>query len=112
MGEATERSVASREACRVVRGPPVGWGQGVPSPGNQGEGHGSGEEPGRAAAKDSPAYGARNAQKVTAGTGEALPGPAACGDRCRSVAPYNRTTPGSGRRAGWASEAAVVPVER
>ena len=56
-----------------------GWGQGVPSPGNQGEGHGSGEEPGREAAKDSPAYGARNAQKVTAGTGEALPGPAACG---------------------------------
>jgi hypothetical protein len=35
------------------------------------------------------AYGARNAQKVTAGTGEALPGPAACGDCCRSVAPYN-----------------------
>ena len=29
--------------------------------------------------KDSPAYGARNVQKVTAGTGEALPGPADCG---------------------------------
>ena len=29
--------------------------------------------------RDSPAYGARNVQIVTAGTGEALPGPAACG---------------------------------
>ena len=28
------------------------------------------------ALKDSPAYGARNVQTVTAGTGEALPGPA------------------------------------
>ena len=28
--------------------------------------------------KDSPAYGARNVQKVAAGTGEALPGPATC----------------------------------
>jgi len=52
----------------------------VPSPGNQGEGHGSGEEPGLAAAKDSPAYGARNVQKVAAGTGEALPGPAVSHD--------------------------------
>ncbi len=56
----------------------MGGEQGEPSPRNQGEGHGSGEEPGRAAARDSPAYGARNAQTVTAGTGEALPGPAAC----------------------------------
>jgi hypothetical protein len=31
------------------------------------------------ALKDSPAYGARNVQIVTAGTGEALPGPAICG---------------------------------
>jgi hypothetical protein len=31
------------------------------------------------APKDSPAYGARNVQIVTAGTGEALPGPATCG---------------------------------
>jgi hypothetical protein len=51
----------------------------VPSPRIQGEGHGSGEEPGRAAVKDSPAYGARNVSRVAAGTGEALPGPAACG---------------------------------
>ncbi len=28
--------------------------------------------------KDSPAYGAWNVQKVTTGTGEALPGPVAC----------------------------------
>ena len=30
---------------------------------------------------------------------------------CRSVVSYNRFTPGSGWLAGWASEAAVVPVE-
>src|SRR5438270_7119320 len=30
---------------------------------------------------------------------------------CRSAASYNRFTPGSGSLAGWASEAAVVPVE-
>jgi roadblock/LC7 domain-containing protein len=48
--------------------------------------------------------------KVAAGTGEALPGPAACGWCCRSVASYNRLEPGSGWLAGWASEAAVVPV--
>jgi len=30
---------------------------------------------------------------------------------CRSVASYNRRKPGSGSLAGWASEAAVVPVE-
>src|SRR3954449_972729 len=32
-----------------------------------------------AAARNSPAYGARNVQIVAAGTGEALPGPATCG---------------------------------
>ena len=43
------------------------------------------------ASKDSPAYGARNVQTVTAGTGEALPGPATCGVWCcRSVTLYNR----------------------
>jgi hypothetical protein len=31
------------------------------------------------ALKDSPASGARNVQTVTAGTGEALPGPKTCG---------------------------------
>lgn len=51
----------------------------MPSPQLQGEGHGSGEEPGSAAVKDSPAYGAWNVSTVTVGTGEALPGPAACG---------------------------------
>ena len=61
--------------------------------------------------KDSPAYGARNVSMVAAGTGEALPGPVACGYCCRSVASYNLFTPGSGWLAGWASEAAVVPVE-
>ena len=41
-----------------------------------GEGHGRGEEPGGAALKNLPAYGALNVWKVAAGTGEALPGPA------------------------------------
>jgi hypothetical protein len=56
------------------------------------------------ASKDSPAYGARNVQIVATGTGEALPGPAACGSCCRSVALYNRSTremsrwPGGSRR--------------
>jgi hypothetical protein len=59
-------------------GPAFGRAQGEPSPGNRGEGHGSGEEPGGAAVKDSPAYGAWNVQKVMTGTGEALPGPVAC----------------------------------
>ena len=43
-----------------------------------GEGHGRGEEPGSAALKNLPAYGARNVEKVAAGTGEALPGPTVC----------------------------------
>ena len=42
------------------------------------------------ALKNSPAYGARNVQIVTAGTGETLPGPVICGLCCRSVALYNR----------------------
>src|SRR6266704_6769534 len=71
---------------------PLGREEEEPSPGRQGEGHGRGEEPGAAAPRNLPAYGARNAQKVAAGTGEALPGPAAC---CRrSVAPYNRCRAG------------------
>ena len=55
--------------------------------------------------KDSPAYGAWNVQKVTTGTGEALPGPVACECR-RSVASYNRCRAGKwavvpgGRRRG------------
>jgi hypothetical protein len=61
--------------------------------------------------KDSPAYGARNVQIVTTGTGEALPGPVACEFSRRSAVSYNRFTPGSGHRAGWASEAAVVLLE-
>jgi hypothetical protein len=84
------RSVALSEACGVVRGLAFGRERGEPSPRIQGEGHGSGEEPGSAAAKDSPAYGARNVPIVTAGTGEALPGPVNCGSCRRSVASYNR----------------------
>lgn len=84
------RSVALSEACGVVRGLAFGREQGEPGPRIRGEGHGSGEEPGSAAAKDSPAYGARNASIVTAGTGEALPGPVTCGFCRRSVASCNR----------------------
>ena len=51
-----------------------------------------------------------NVQKVAAGTGEAVPGPVTAEQR-RSVVPYNRCEPGSGRPGGTASEAAVVPVE-
>jgi hypothetical protein len=40
---ATVRSVASSEACGVVRGLASGREQGAPSPRNQGEGHGSGQ---------------------------------------------------------------------
>jgi hypothetical protein len=42
------------------------------------------------ALKNSPAYGARNAQIVAAGTGEALPGPATCEMCCWSGALYNQ----------------------
>ena len=42
------------------------------------------------ALRNSPAYGARNAQIVATGTGEALPGPVTCGACCWSVALYNR----------------------
>ena len=56
------------------------------------------------------AYGAWNVQRVATGTGEALPGPPAC--VCWwSVGSYNRSAPGNGCRAGWASEAVVVPIE-
>jgi hypothetical protein len=61
--------------------------------------------------KDSPAYGARNASIVTAETGEALPGPVTCESCRRSTVSYNRSKPGSGQLAGWASEAAVVLLE-
>jgi hypothetical protein len=42
------------------------------------------------ALKDSPAYGARNVSRVTAGTGEALPGPVICGWWSWSGVSYNR----------------------
>ncbi|SFX63186.1 hypothetical protein SAMN02787144_1004373 [Streptomyces atratus] len=62
-----------------------------------------------AAARDFPACGAWNVSTVTAGTGEALPGPAACGKSAvGSIATYIRVHPGQGKWAGWASEAAVV----
>ena len=52
-----------------------------------------------AALMNLPAYGAWNVKRVAAGTGEALPGPAAAESR-RSVSAYNRFAPGSGRVPG------------
>jgi len=62
------------------------------------------------ALKNSPAYGARNVSIVAAGTGEALPGPVACGCVIGAACPITGN-PGSGWRAGWASEAVVVLLE-
>ena len=83
----------------------------MPSRGNHGEGHGSGVDPGSAAARDCPAYGARNVQKVAAGTGEALPGRSGLTAPVDQRCPITGEEPGSGRGAGRESEAAVVPVE-
>jgi hypothetical protein len=54
---------------------------------------------------------ARNVWTVAAGTGEALPGPSALRSKRGQRRPITGVEPGSGRRAGRASEAAVVPVE-
>ena len=75
-----------------------------------GEGQGRCEEPGSAAPKDSPAYGAWNVQKGATGTGEALPGP--LGERLAERAgPITGEEPGSGQAAGRESEAVIVPIE-
>jgi hypothetical protein len=65
MGEANQRSVAVAKPAASLDI------EEEPSQAVHGEGHGSGEEPGSAAAKDSSA---RNVETVAAGTGEALPG--------------------------------------
>lgn len=82
----------------------------MPSPLHQGEGHGSGVDPGNAAVKNSPAYGARNVLIVAAGTGEALPGPAICGIVAGAAGSITGN-PGNEWRVGWASEAVVVLLE-
>jgi hypothetical protein len=83
-----------------------GWRSGLET----GEGHGSGVDPGSAAARDCPAYGARNVQKVTAGTGEALPGRSGLAVPADQHCLITGEEPGSRRGAGRESEAAVVPV--
>jgi hypothetical protein len=99
-GEATERSVALSEACGVATGPPpFGRVQGVPTPRNQGEGHGSGRA-WCAAVRDSSAYGARNVQMVAAGTGQALAGPAICGEGVRWARPFAASAPWRARQLG------------
>ena len=50
--------------------------------------------------KGSPAYGARNAQMVATGTGEALPGPVALRGGPRSDVPYNRPNREVGNEPG------------
>jgi hypothetical protein len=82
----------------------------VPSRGNHGEGHGSGVDPGSAAARDCPAYGARNVQKVMAGTGEALPGRSGRAVPVEERCLITGEEPGNRRGAGRESEAAVVLV--
>jgi hypothetical protein len=62
------------------------------------------------ALKNSPAYVARNVSIVAAGTGEALPGPVTCGCVIGAACPITGN-PGSGWRAGRASEAVVVLLE-
>ncbi len=61
--------------------------------------------------RDCPAYGARNVSRVATGTGEALPGPVTCGVVSSEATCLITGIPGSGWRAGWASEAAVVLLE-
>jgi len=58
-----------------------------------------------------PAYGARNVEKVAAGTGEALPGPVACEFAAGASCPITGFKPGRGMGVGRESEAAVVPIE-
>ena len=58
-----------------------------------------------------PAYWARNVEKVTAGTGEALPGPAALRVAVGASCPITGLKSGRGTGAGRESEAAVVPIE-
>lgn len=63
------------------------------------------------APKSSPAYGVWNVQKVTAGTGEALPGPMTCGIVIGELRSITGDAPGSEWQAGRASEAVVVLIE-
>src|SRR4029453_2837738 len=75
------------------------------------------------AARNSSAYGARNVQKVAAGTGEALPGPAICGHLVDGVVGASRLITGDpgkwvacrvgvggGRSTGWAARTTQPPV--
>jgi hypothetical protein len=100
LGGATQRSAALSEACRVVRGPSVRAGRGGAEPRVSRRRPWKGRGILERVPRNLPAYGAWNVEKVAAGTGEALPGPTACGCCCRSVAPYNRSEPGSGRVPG------------
>ena len=83
----------------------------MPSRGNHGEGHGSGEDPGDAAVKDCPAQRAWNVQKVAAGTGEAPPRPKPIAVSVEERRPITGEEPGSGWGVGRESEA-VVPSRR
>ena len=87
-GGATERSVASSEACRVVSGPPSG-GEGRAEPAVQGEGHGSGEEPGWQP-RGTPRRMGRGTFEGGGGNWGGPPRPGGLRRGRRSVASYNR----------------------
>jgi hypothetical protein len=64
------------------------------------EGHGRGEELGEAAPRNPPGYRERNVQKVSSGTGEALPGPATAGVR-RAITGEPREVRAGQEGGGW-----------
>src|SRR5918911_4978463 len=99
--EATARSVAYGESCRLVTAAlRLEGNKREPSRECHGEGHGRGEELGDAASKNPPGYREWNAQKVNSGTGEALPGPATAGAR-RSITGEPREVSAGQEGGGW-----------
>ena len=86
LGGATMRSVASSEACGVVNVARLRVGTGGAEPGSMGA-----RDRSRAWKRSReglpPAYGARTASMVAAGTWETLPGPVACGRALCAVPP-------------------------
>jgi hypothetical protein len=80
IGGATERSVALSEACGVVNYPSSGGQRECRAASITVKAMEDAEDLNAQASKNSPAYGVRNVRIVTAGTGEALPGPATCGN--------------------------------
>src|SRR4051812_17566484 len=93
-GGATDQSATSSEACSVVTPVHRKVDKEEPSLSPKGEGHGSTWDLG-AGAKNLPAQGAWNGQRVVLGTGEILLGP---GSAARVAVLSITGDPGSGRR--------------